>query len=730
MELTKYDPLTPEVIKAFEKEGIEDLKVGDIFIKDERDEVIVFKIVKFEITKEYGVYVHIHTAMNTEGTEWDSNRHYSDGEKFDDRYSVHDFKEYYIKRSIKLPGEKTVKEFYEEALDLITGKTSPTIYEDHTSDKVNTETGLIHKNSKEALLIIQKDLEEKRKYAELVHAFVGLEMARKRQELEKIREAMYGVLAEFNKKIKKIMRVITTIELYLGIDEELFQIQEGPAASENVPITFRQGLLYMDEEIGHWKGGGLDYNDIKWFDEWLIKDNNFKKCFPEQKGVIVFRPRRERKDYGGNDWYSNAQKNTNNLNTTYLLIRNGENLYRIYTNKIVITPRLFPKKKELEELLQLLEKETKGSYSSEKMEEQIEDTAYQYRKRAVLLQGLIDRSDMFKPMTTRVNIFNMDATPGMVNFIYDDEDTLPSGRLTFHQWWKKLDEGIKIGSRVLVTGHYNNSRGSWSRSEFSDRFYNRGENNIPDLPNEGVYEVEAFYPGSAINCRKSVYDEYMQKWPDGRIIRTEEEKLKMYGECPDQTWKLIKIKKDHYKYGKVEGVSELVPYKGDMDCYFIVFRNIEPHMTITYQPGGNARTGWNDWDDRKNKVRFRIYPDDGFLMNYDQLDLKDVEFYLNSRVDRPNYLDMMPLLLKIKAERLKEFAQEKEFIKFIIARNIDSIPGCTENDVRKRVIVSLVWYKYKNKYKRPITQDDTLALRMIEKRINSKNYDKLKSLDE
>ena len=64
------------------------------------------------------------------------------------------------------------------------------------------------------------------------------------------------------------MRVITTIELYLGINEELFCIQEGAKAHVDTPITFRQGVLYMDEEIGHWKDGGLDYTNIEWFDTW------------------------------------------------------------------------------------------------------------------------------------------------------------------------------------------------------------------------------------------------------------------------------------------------------------------------------------------------------------------------------------------------------------------------------------------------------------------------------
>lgn len=716
MEIKKYDTL-PDKVREILKTSEQSIEIGGIYI-DGRGETLIRidKIIyhkKNQYREEY-VEVHYEHSTDWENTEWSS---YGSDEldKFNQRYT-------------KL--NKSIQEHQQEALDLIAGKLKPEDYSDSATDDItNNQQGLISKNSKQTLILLQKDLEDKRTRAELLAKFVNLEMEKRKSELNKMKEAMYGVVAEFQKKIKKIMRVITTIELYLGIDEEIFQIQDGQRAPADTPINFRQAVLYMDEEIGHWEDGGLDYTNIGWFDEWLYKDSNYKKLLPEEKGVVVFRPRRFDKDYGNDDFYGNAQKNKNNENMTYLLIRNGECLYRIYTEKIVILPRLFPQRKELEALLKQFEVEEWES-EKERKKEHLEDIAYQYRKRAVLLQGLIDRSEVFTPMSQQLSIFDMDKTPGMVNFIYDDELTLPSGRLPFHDWWKELDKGIKVGSRILITGHYNSSRGYSSRSDFNDRFYNKAsEYNTPELPKQGVYEVEEFKSTSIVKTRKKFYDDLVKKYPNFEIIN---EKDDWQYKGKNQNFRLLKIKKDYYKYGEINGEvdTSFENYrKGDRDCYFVLFQKEEPHLTIKYQPGGDARKGWNDWGERKNKVRFRIYPEDGFLMNYDQLDLKDVEFYINSRVDRPNYLNMMPLLLKIREERIKEFAQEKEFIKFIVSRNVGKIEGLEENDIRKRVIVSLVWFKYKNKYKRPITKDDTLALRMIEKRIASKNWDKLKKLE-
>lgn len=162
-----------------------------------------------------------------------------------------------------------------------------------------------------------------------------------------------------------------------------------------------------------------------------------------------------------------------------------------------------------------------------------------------------------------------------------------------------------------------------------------------------------------------------------------------------------------------------------------------------YHAGGEVWGGWGKGvNERKNKTRFIIKKYDSCILNYDQISLEDIEFYLSSRVDRPNYLSMMPVLETLKERRLKELESEKAFARLVTDRYLEierskyfyfghepkfKSETLSEEEITKRVWESIEWWKFKNQWKRPIQKDDELALRMIEKRINSKNYDKLKS---
>jgi hypothetical protein len=728
-QIKKYDQLTPEIKKALEAEQIDDLQVGDIFIADSDSYNVgeIVRVIGFEHDKKYGVYVLYQSAVDWEGTEWSGRAmEYSDGTtKADphDRSSLHDFKHYHVQRNHKLERGKTVKQYYDEALAVINGKISTDVYKAPTTGAVSDDRAIMHKGSKEALVALQNDLEQRKNQAELLRAFVGYEMERRKQELEKIKAAVYEIVADFQKKIERIMRVITTIELYLGIDEELFQIQDGPKASATEPIQFRQAVLYMDEEIGHWEEGGLDFTNISWFDEWLVKDNNFKRLLPEQKGMLVFRPRRYKKDYRTDNALYEAEMNRNNLNSTYLLIRNGECVYRVFSDKIVILPRLFPQRKELETLLkkteEKLEKEW-SAHSKQELKENVDDVFYQYKKRAALMQGLIDRSEVFQPMVKRISIYKLDECEGLVNFVYDDELTLPSGRLPFWEWVKQINEKITVGSRVLMTGHYDG--GYYRRSDFSDRFYrNYREGNEPAAPSKGVYQVMNFQKVYTWKVRKLQYDKFIKENPDGTHIK----KSFISNEHDTvEDYKLLQVKRNHYTYGAdAIGHIDTMRYGvGDRDQYIIQFKQREQDLVVRYNPGDTVREGWS-WNthDRKNNISFKILPTDIFILNYDLIDLDDVNFYLGSRVDRPNYLDMMPVLESIREQRLKEIANEKEFIRFIVGRTAPKLGG-NKGEALKRALECVRWWKYKNKWKRAIAKDDTLALRMIEQRLLSPNY--------
>lgn len=676
--IQKYN-LSPAVIEAINQHA-PDLKVGDTFIKDGSYGVEVYRVKGFTEV-EHGnntfTYVIYERATDWDITEWEEKR-----------TSISDFKQYYLKQT-KLPEGTTPKEWLEEAKKLIAGELDMSVYEDADSDSLNSNTALMNKSSKTALIAVQEQLEIKRKRVEMVHAFVAFEMAKKKAELEKIKKDLYGVMAVFQKKISKIMAVIATIELYLGINEDIFQLQDGEKASADDPICFRQMILFMDEEMGYWKNGeGLDFSNIDWFDEWLVKDGNFKKLIPESKGMVVFKPRRYDRRYDGHDPRTRAYYNMMNK-VSYILIRNGECLYRIYTEHISVHKRVFPKRAELEELLNTLDGEIKeGSYySRDAKKEQAENSIDNYKRIAILMQGLLDRSEVFNPIKKQISIFKQEESEGLIRYIYDDEAALPSGRLTFHEWKKSINENIQHGSRVVCTNY---GRGDDNSDRFLKHYFNKYS--IPKTPSLGIYEVE-----------KYIREEF--EWLD----KEEFEKLVASG----ASYEVIDVNSKKYSFNNASGKAN--------DGYKVKYG--KELLTIMYQAGGEVWS-WNGSSDRKNRIRFIIKRTDSEILNYDQIDLEDIEFYINSRVDRPNYLDMMPVLETLKQKRLEELESEKAFARLVFDRNINN--GLSEEVLNQRVWECIEWWKFKNQWKRPIEKDDALALRMIEKRINSKNYLKLK----
>lgn len=140
-------------------------------------------------------------------------------------------------------------------------------------------------------------------------------------------------------------------------------------------------------------------------------------------------------------------------------------------------------------------------------------------------------------------------------------------------------------------------------------------------------------------------------------------------------------------------------------------------LCFKYLPG-EGYWSWTGYQDRKNRISFMVRKDEKQILNYDQISLDDIDFYLESRIDRKNYIEYIPLLKQIKRNLLKEQEQEDQFSLMLIGE-------CQKRDVKpkegltyERIIGDLIdWWKFKNKWKRPISKNDSLAMKMIEKRL-------------
>jgi len=145
-------------------------------------------------------------------------------------------------------------------------------------------------------------------------------------------------------------------------------------------------------------------------------------------------------------------------------------------------------------------------------------------------------------------------------------------------------------------------------------------------------------------------------------------------------------------------------------------------LIIRYNPGDTVYGPWGTWDPhpRRNRLGFVVYQDDWQVLHYDAADMESVEYYLDSRLERGQYLKLMPVLEEIRRRRLEEIELEKGFVKLVAGR-LD----CSD----EMVWDAIHWWKMEivPVWKRPITKDDAKALRMIERRIKSQMKKGVKS---
>lgn len=525
-----------------------------------------------------------------------------------------EFSEYGMGNYAKI--ETSLEELDNTVFDIMMGKRKIEEFKLNSSSDESQEesTQLVHLKSADSLVTAKQEMEKQQNFVKSIHN-------RLQGILDKKRHQLLAVVEEFKYKLEKINKVLYTIELYLGVDEDVVQLTEGIKAPIDSPICLRQQILYMDEEIGIYENGGLGFQDMPKFDEWI--SDHFKELLPEEKGVVVFRVRRYKKDYG--DRFDNAINGPYD-NQTYFLIRNGDNLYRILAN-IVVNPRLFPLRSEISDIYAEIESPHQSFKESKK--KNLDSLVLQYQRNSLVLQGIIDRTDIFAPIPQGINIFNPDSYGNTIKLIYDEENLLPSGRLPFILWRKEINSQIQRGSRILY--HYD-----WNEMQekyISDRFFGYRKY-YPKAPQDGSFTVE--------------------------------DVLESQG-----------------RYSSKNAIK------------------------ILFTPNSYY------FDEPKKRMAFKLFSEDWFILNYDKISLEDLDYYINSRIDRPNYLQMLPMLIEAKKNRIKELNWEKEFVRMTVEELLRENFTVKEEDVWEAVN----WWKNKVIWKRPITKDDAKALRMIKSKL-------------
>ena len=324
---------------------------------------------------------------------------------------------------------------------------------------VSTESPEIVKqrliNSRLAIASAQKKVRETKERLEVSINAQRAEMDRKLAE-------MNAVMEPLKKQMFRLADGIDAMNLYMGRDEFIVTIREGEKAPKESPIVIRQRVLAMDEEAAlDALNGGIDAMDIEKFDAWLLSDpKHVQQVIPEEKSVVVLRVRASEKNYE-DPWQAIAMNAANK--ETWWLIRNGENLYRMVTEFEVGT-NLVPQSDEFTKLFETGDHFGRASEALKpgtdawlKAEQRADAKTRHYMKIALILQGIVDRTEVFRPLPVEglSVIDNHYYDEGYVRVITDSELAIDSHMKPFREWLSEKNSKVSVGTRIILgkVGH-------------------------------------------------------------------------------------------------------------------------------------------------------------------------------------------------------------------------------------------------------------------------------------
>lgn len=180
---------------------------------------------------------------------------------------------------------------------------------------------------------------------------------------------------------------IFNVSLYAGLTETVTRVADGEPAGFDEPVHVLQRRLYMDEEcLLDYQAGGMEFQDIHAFDEWLAKPNNRDRVLPFPRCVVAMRVRRRKKDrdWGGSllNAFINIQSAIDDQ-ATFLYLRNGEQLHRLACD-MDFGEMLFPDKRDFDPgspmYVKMWGEDVRGFMSAGEYEERVREAEDRERK--------------------------------------------------------------------------------------------------------------------------------------------------------------------------------------------------------------------------------------------------------------------------------------------------------------------------------------------------------------
>lgn len=415
-----------------------------------------------------------------------------------------------------------------------------------------------------------------------------------RKQMELAREA----LAPLQKFVARLEEGIWMVNLYLGRDEEILvlkgeEFEPAPAAE---PVVIRQLVLAMDEECAiNPEDEGIDSTNIGEFDKWLLANPaHVDQVIPNAKGVVALRPRFRSKNYA-DPWKAQAIEEADRK--TYFLIRNGDRLYRTYTD-FNAGERLVPTQDEFSSFFfeeprgglgisfsQRKRKHripiTPGTPAWERAEEAADERQRHYMRVALILQGLVDRTTVFRPLPEGgISFVDHEQGGKTWKFVSDAEKLLTTGRKPFKEWLVEKNAELRQGMRII--GAFD----GWDTG-FGVHRYEQGQGHHRISPKHAPYPTTGVL--------HIIEDEK----PDGGLV---------------------------FRYKRTDRIW-----------------------------------GWSDSHEPKRRASCVVYRDDRFIIPFDLVTIEEMREYLNARLERHAYSEMFPILLAAIQAKIDEAAEEQPF---------------------------------------------------------------------
>ncbi len=505
--------------------------------------------------------------------------------------------------------------------------------------------------------------------------------------LEQQKHALEQHMSAIKAELARRMESIWLIELFLGSHEQVKMIRDGDPAPLGTPIAVRQQVLCMDEEIAvhDWlktpgRVGTFDHKDIGDFDRWLCENpEGLETICPWQKGIVGLRVRRldkERRPADNlEDLYRQAQETAADR-MTYLLVRNGEKLYRLWVD-VNVWPRLFANEEEAATAAGGGPVDPEDSFSDFRRKSNAESAQRVLKQQIaglIALQGILERSDLLHPLLPGTNVFDPTQSERFLLVrdaeaawgLTDDSDQLSRVRWEDTKIWDPKEPVYSVTHGGPDSGKRKvEYTGAWVTAE-------QGYKNW--LKSQLVSGVRVLYTGTRYSG-KDRYDtlEYRLDWKKGI-----------------HTWP---------KHGEPYTLDEV----GSSRYYFYYLPDQKVYVPDSEWSRGRIA------QPRKRRVRFFAYESE--VVPVDFLSWRVLEHLIRDRSQRAEYGKFFRLAFHYWKIAKAESERERPFVDLVLRRC-----GINQDDDSERARCErlLRWWKIKVKEYRTLGTDEAKALRMIE----------------